>query len=69
MQTQSKYRLFYNYERTVLNAYIEVVNKLSKISNLGKNYDLKAKQVQALTQSITIADNLFKSARADYLEV
>ncbi|MCL4727641.1 putative outer-membrane efflux protein [Candidatus Kuenenia stuttgartiensis] len=59
----------YNYERTVLNAYIEVVNKLSKISNLGKNYDLKAKQVQALTQSITIADNLFKSARADYLEV
>ncbi|MEB2309616.1 MAG: TolC family protein [Candidatus Brocadiaceae bacterium] len=59
----------YNYERTVLNAYIEVVNKVSKISNLGKNYDRKEKQVQALTQSITLADKLFKSARADYLEV
>lgn len=59
----------YNYERTVLNAYIEVVNKLSKVSNLGKTYDRKEKQVQALTQSITIANKLFKSARADYLEV
>ncbi|HQU31231.1 MAG: TolC family protein [Planctomycetia bacterium] len=59
----------YNYERTVLNAYIEVVNKVSKISNLGKNYDRKEKQVQALTQSIVLADKLFKSARADYLEV
>ncbi|MDR4503383.1 MAG: TolC family protein [Candidatus Scalindua sp.] len=59
----------YNYERTILNAYIEVVNKLSNISNLKKTYDLKAKEVEALTQSITLADKLFKSARADYLEV
>jgi multidrug efflux system outer membrane protein len=59
----------YNYQRTVLNAYIEVVNQLSKISNLEKSYDLKEKEVQALTQSITISNNLFKSARADYMEV
>ncbi|MDR4499656.1 MAG: TolC family protein [Candidatus Scalindua sp.] len=59
----------YNYERTVLNAYIEVVNKLSNISNLKKKYDLKAKEVEALTQSITLAGKLFKSARANYLEV
>lgn len=59
----------YNYERAVLNAYIEVTNNLSKISNLGKNYDRKEKQVQALNDSIALADKLFKSARADYLEV
>ncbi len=59
----------YNYERTVLNAYMEVLNQLSKIDNLEKSYDLKSKQVQALTQSITISNNLFKSARADYMEV
>ena len=34
-----------------------------------KSYDLKEKEVQALTQSITISNNLFKSARADYMEV
>ncbi len=59
----------YNYERTVLNAYIEVVNQLSNINNLEKSYDLKMRQVQALTQSITISNDLFKSARADYMEV
>lgn len=59
----------YNYERTVLNAYIETVNQLSKINNLKQSYDLKEQQVQALNQSITISTNLFASAKADYMEV
>lgn len=59
----------YNYERVVLNAYLEVSNLLSKINNLSKSYDLKSKQVEALTRSIDISNDLFKSARADYLEV
>ena len=52
-----------------MNAYIEVANQLSKISNLEKSYNLKDKQVQALTQSITISNDLFRSTRADYMEV
>jgi outer membrane protein TolC len=59
----------YNYERTVLGAYIEVANQLSNMSNLEKCYDLKTQQVQALTSSIDISTSLFKSARADYMEV
>lgn len=59
----------YSYEQKILNAYIEVVNRMSKISNLKNSYDLKQKQVDALTQSITISTNLFKSAKADYMEV
>ncbi|WP_343307435.1 TolC family protein [Chitinophaga niabensis] len=59
----------YNYERTILNAYLEVATQLSNISNLGSSYDLKQKQVDALTRSIDISNDLFKSARADYLEV
>ena len=59
----------YNYERTILNAYVEVTNQMSNISNLEKSYDLKTKQVDALTQSIEISTGLFKSARADYMEV
>ncbi|RNI27956.1 efflux transporter outer membrane subunit [Rufibacter immobilis] len=59
----------YNYERTILNAYIEVVNQVAKISNLEKSYDLKSREVEALTQSIEISNNLFTSARADYMEV
>ncbi|KAA0994118.1 TolC family protein [Dyadobacter aurulentus] len=59
----------YNYERTILNAYIEVQNQLSKISNLEKSYDTKSREVQALSTSITISNRLFSSARADYMEV
>lgn len=58
-----------NYERVVLQAYIEVANQLSRISNLEKSYDLKTRQVEALGQSINISNNLFRSARADYMEV
>ncbi|MEO9966628.1 MAG: TolC family protein [Reichenbachiella sp.] len=59
----------YNYEQTVLNAYIEVANQLSNINNLQNSYDLKLQRVQALNESIVISNNLFRSARADYMEV
>lgn len=64
-QTQAAFQ----YERTVLNAYFEVANQLSNISNLEKSYDAKARQVEALTQSVAISNTLFNSARADYTEV
>jgi outer membrane protein, multidrug efflux system len=67
--TSKQIQNVYNYERTILNAYIEVANQISNINNLQRSYDLKAKQVQALTQSIDISTRLFKSARADYMEV
>ena len=59
----------YNYERTILNAYIEVANQLSMIRNMKLTFDLKFQEVQTLNQSVTIANNLFRSARADYMEV
>jgi NodT family efflux transporter outer membrane factor (OMF) lipoprotein len=59
----------YNYDRTILNAYFEVSNQLSKIDNLQKSYDLKTKQVNALNNSINISNELFKSSRVDYFEV
>jgi outer membrane protein, multidrug efflux system len=59
----------YNYERKVLNAYLEVVNQLSNISNLKNSYDLQAKQVEELNRSVNISNDLFLSARADYMEV
>jgi outer membrane protein TolC len=62
-------KALYNYQKLILNAYIEVSNQLSNIDNLTKSYTLKSQEVDALTKSIDIANDLFKSARADYLEV
>ncbi|BBL71358.1 RND transporter [Methylogaea oryzae] len=59
----------YEYEQSIINAYTEVANQFSNINNLDKNYQLKKKQVESLVQSIDVANQLFKSARADYLEV
>ena len=59
----------YNYERTVLMAYVEVANQLSNINNLQQTYELKSQEVAALNASVDISNNLFASARADYMEV
>lgn len=59
----------YDYEQSILNGYIEVANQLSKIDNLEKSYALRTQQVAALTESISISNSLFSSARADYVEV
>ncbi|MBN9482064.1 MAG: RND transporter [Bacteroidetes bacterium 43-93] len=67
--TSKQVQAAYNYERTLLNAYVEVANQIAKVSNLQQSYDLKSQQVDALTQSVTISNDLFRSARADYMEV
>lgn len=57
------------YERTVLNAFVEVSNAVANLKNITSNAELRAKQVSALVSSVDIANMLFSSARADYTEV
>lgn len=59
----------YEYEKTILNAYVEIANQWANINNLSKSFELKAQQVTALSESVNISNNLFRSARADYVEV
>lgn len=59
----------YNYERSILNAHIEVVNLLNGIENFTRSYETKLKEVEILNNSVTISNDLFFSARADYIEV
>lgn len=59
----------YNYERSILSAFVEVVNHLSLIDNYKKSYETKSKEVEILTQSIDISNKLFVSTKADYIEV
>lgn len=59
----------YKFEQTILNAYIEVLNEVSNMRNLKKSFDYKDEQVKVMKHLITIANSLFKSARANYLEV
>lgn len=59
----------YNYQKTILNAYVEVANEMSNIKNLENTYALKKEQSDVLKHSVDTANELYKSARANYLEV
>lgn len=59
----------YEYERTILSAFIEVVNHLSLIDNYKKSYETKSKEVEILNLSVIISNQLFISSKADYIEV
>jgi outer membrane protein, multidrug efflux system len=62
-------QMMYEYQKRLLNAYVEVNNELAHINNLEKRYSFKSKEADVQTLSISIANDLFKSARANYLEV
>ncbi len=59
----------YDYQKIILNSYTEVYNQMNNITNLSKYYETKTKEAETLTASIDIAKDLFKYARANYLEV
>ena len=59
----------YNYQKAILNGYVEVSNELSNINNLENIHTLKTDEVKALNYSIEISIDLFKSGRATYFEV
>lgn len=59
----------YRYQKTILNAYVEVANRLSSIKTMQQVGVLKKQQSEALRQSVESANELYKAARASYLEV
>lgn len=59
----------YDYQQTVLTAFTEVVNRLSKVENYGKSIEIKREQLASLEASVDSATKLFQSARVEYMDV
>ena len=59
----------YHYQKTVLNAYVEVANQLVAIQNLQEINLLKTQQNALLKKSVGTSGELYRTARATYLEV
>ncbi|MCQ8103437.1 TolC family protein [Methylomonas sp. SURF-2] len=59
----------YNYQKTILNAYVEVANQLANIKNLQQINSLKKQQSEVLKDSVDVSKELYRSAKASYLEV
>ncbi len=65
----SQVQAMVNYQRSIVNGYVEVVNELSGIRNLRQIDSLKLQQSAVLKESVDIATELYKSAKATYLEI
>ena len=59
----------YDYQRTVLQAFTEVINRISMAENYRKSVEIRKQQLTALELSVDAATNLFQNARAEYVEV
>ncbi len=65
----SQLTALYNYQKTVLNAYTEVINGLSEIQNLQQTYRLKKEQTEVLMSAVQTSRDLYTATKASYLEV
>ncbi|NMO22438.1 TolC family protein [Pyxidicoccus fallax] len=59
----------YEYQRTVLSAYVEVVNTLADVQNTEEVLSHRRSQKAAVEGAIASADVLFRAGKASYLEV
>ena len=59
----------YNYQRVILNAFIEVFNRVNMVENYRQSIDIKKQQLESLEASVEFASKLFQNARAEYIEV
>jgi len=59
----------YNYQRVVLNAFTEVINRVAMVENYTRSIEIKKQQLEALEASVEAANNLFQNARVEYIDV
>ncbi|HEY8402838.1 MAG TPA: efflux transporter outer membrane subunit [Cytophagaceae bacterium] len=65
----SQLEALYNYQKSILNGYIEVYNELSEIKNLAEEATLRVNEAQELTEAVNVSNQLFLTGRANYVEV
>ncbi|MCS6807473.1 MAG: efflux transporter outer membrane subunit [Bacteroidota bacterium] len=65
----SQMQALQHYRKTVVQAYAEVVNELTILQALDTMNTLKTQETAVLKESVDIAAELYKSAKATYLEV
>ncbi|HVJ68567.1 MAG TPA: efflux transporter outer membrane subunit [Caulifigura sp.] len=59
----------YDYQRVVLNAFTEVINRITAVQNYSQSIEIKKQQLTALESSVEQASQLFQNARVEYIEV
>ncbi|MBA4030553.1 MAG: hypothetical protein C0478_06635 [Planctomyces sp.] len=59
----------YKYQQVVLNAFTEVVNRISGVENYSNSITIKKQQLDSLETSVDVASKLFNATRIEYIDV
>ncbi|MDR3636081.1 MAG: TolC family protein [Isosphaeraceae bacterium] len=59
----------YNYQRVILNAFTEVINRMSMVEKYSNSIQIKKQQLASLEASVNVASDLFQNARTEYIDV
>jgi NodT family efflux transporter outer membrane factor (OMF) lipoprotein len=67
--TAAQIEALYNYQKCILNSYMEVYNNMVNLKSTEQALELKSKEVNTLNLAVNSSNQLFKTGRANYLEV
>jgi NodT family efflux transporter outer membrane factor (OMF) lipoprotein len=59
----------YDYQRTILEAFTEVINRINAVQNYGQSVTLKKQQVEKLKTAVEAAIKLYQAARIEYIDI
>ena len=59
----------YNYQRVILNAFTQVINRVTMVENYSKSIEIKKQQLESLEAAVEVANDLFQNARIEYIDV
>jgi multidrug efflux system outer membrane protein len=48
----------YNYQRVILEAFTQVINRVTTVENYSRSIDIKKQQLAVLDQAVTVAEDL-----------
>ena len=59
----------YKYQRVILEAFTQVINRMTTVENFSKSIEIKRQQLKTLEAAVRYAEDLFQSARIEYIDV
>jgi multidrug efflux system outer membrane protein len=61
----------YNYQRVILEAFTQVINRTTTVENYSRSIEIKKQQMATLVEAVAVANNLYQNARqgVDFLDV
>lgn len=65
----SQKQAYINYHKTIVNGFKEVYNSITQLNNAQKMTELKTQEVKTFKNSIATSGELFKTGKANYLEI